>query len=168
MEIQLVPLAKDKESQFIADIQLAFQRGYEDKFGPTSAIILPEKDVRQSLEAVNAQAFWAVSNQKIVGGVVVNIDPYLQVNDLDLLFVKNGVQGKGIGQAIWLAIEQKFPCKKWETYTPYFEQRNIHFYVNVCGFQIVEYFNQFHPMPNVADDFIGDGNEGMFKLVKKY
>lgn len=31
MEIQLVPLAKDKESQFIADIQSAFQRGYEEK-----------------------------------------------------------------------------------------------------------------------------------------
>lgn len=32
----------------------------------------------------------------------------------------------------------------WETVTPYFEQRNIHFYVNRCGFQIVEFYNKYH------------------------
>jgi len=33
----------------------------------------------------------------------------------------------------------------WETHTPYFEKRNIHFYVNKCGFKIVEFFNPYHP-----------------------
>ena len=27
----------------------------------------------------------------------------------------------------------------------YFEKRNIHFYVNRCGFHIVEFFNSHHP-----------------------
>lgn len=35
--------------------------------------------------------------------------------------------------------------KIWETLTPYFETRNIHFYVNRCGFHIVEFFNERHP-----------------------
>ena len=33
--------------------------------------------------------------------------------------------------------------------TPYFDKRNIHFYVNVCGFHITEFFNEKHPMPDI-------------------
>lgn len=42
----------------------------------------------------------------------------------------------------------------WEVVTPYFEKRNIHFYVNKCGFQIVEFYHMKHPDPNAphADD----------------
>ncbi|ADD42351.1 hypothetical protein Snas_2674 [Stackebrandtia nassauensis DSM 44728] len=36
-------------------------------------------------------------------------------------------------------------------------QRNIHFYVNKCGFHIVEFFNEHHPdphdLPGAADRF---------------
>lgn len=32
----------------------------------------------------------------------------------------------------------------WELVTPCFEKRNIHFYVNKCGFHIVEFFNAHH------------------------
>lgn len=35
--------------------------------------------------------------------------------------------------------------REWELGTPYFEVRNIHFYVNKCGFHIVELFNEHHP-----------------------
>lgn len=84
-----------------------------------------------------------------------------------MLYVKSGTQGKGIGKAIWFAIEKLYPDTKiWETCTPYFEKRNIHFYVNVCGFYITEFFNEKHPMPDTPDDFIGDGNEGMFAFKK--
>lgn len=48
-----------------------------------------------------------------------------------------------------------------------FERRNIHFYVNVCGFHITKFFNENHPMPDMSDDFIGDGNEGLFQFEKK-
>ena len=53
----------------------------------------------------------------------------------------------------WLAVEALHPeTKVWETCTPYFEKRNIHFYVNKCGFQIdqfwCEYFQPNHPMPD--------------------
>ena len=40
-------------------------------------------------------------------------------------------------------IEEKYPeTKIWETCTPYFEKRNIHFYVNKCKFHIVEYIKE--------------------------
>ena len=47
------------------------------------------------------------------------------------------------------------------------DKRNIHFYVNVCGFYITEFFNENHPMPDTPDDFVGDGNEGMFEFKKQ-
>ena len=56
----------------------------------------------------------------------------------------------------------------WETCTPYFETRNIHFYVNRLGFHIVEFFNERHPgSSEPPEDFIGSGNEGMFKFRKE-
>lgn len=40
----------------------------------------------------------------------------------------------------------------WNTVTPCFEKRNIHFYVNRCGFHIVAYFNEYFNDPNAPDD----------------
>ena len=57
------------------------------------------------------------------------------------------------------------------TMTPYFEQRNIHFYVNRCGFHIVEFFNKFHPYPNEPEADVKEFDEqfpdGMFRFVKR-
>ena len=86
-------------------------------------------------------AYAAVEDDCIVGGAIVQINPETHHHHLDFLYVKHGVQSKGIGQAIWAAIEQLHPeTIIWETGTPYFEKRNIHFYVNKCGFHIVEYY----------------------------
>ena len=63
--------------------------------------------------------------------------------------------------------------KVWETCTPYFETRNIHFYVNKCGFHIVEFFNRYHPEhydPEMDDECDGEQdeeNDGMFRFEKK-
>lgn len=56
----------------------------------------------------------------------------------------------------------------WETCTPYFEKRNIHFYVNRCGFHIVEFFHSKHPDPNFPEDFSEWDAEGskMFRFEK--
>ena len=62
----------------------------------------------------------------------------------------------------------------WETCTPYFETRNIHFYVNRCGFHIVEFFNRFHPDPHDPEtgeenryDGEDEENDGMFRFEKR-
>ena len=59
-----------------------------------------------------------------------------------------------------------FKTKIWHTCTPYFDERNVHFYVNKCHFHIVEFFNKYHPDPNMSEDFIGDAGEGMFEFEK--
>ena len=152
---------------FKTDIQEAFQKGFEDVFGKCEETVLPEKDIDQSLNGKGAAAYKAMLNGETVGGAVVAIDAETQHNHLDLLYVKSGTQGKGIGKAIWFAIEKLYPDTKiWETCTPYFEKRNIHFYVNKCGFHIVKFINEKNPEPDIPEDFIGDGGEGMFVFEK--
>lgn len=168
MTFKLVKIEAEELGQYKSDMQEAFQKGFEEVFGKTNEIILPEKDIDQSLTAKGAAAYKAVWDGEYVGGVVVVIDENTQHNHLDLLFVKHGVQSKGVGKKIWFEIERMYPdTKVWETCTPYFEKRNIHFYVNVCGFHITEFFNEKHPMPDTPEDFIGDGNEGMFEFKKQ-
>ena len=78
-------------------------------------------------------------NDEILGGSIVTIDEETNNNILDFMFVKVGIQSKGIGQKIWKEIESLYPnTKTWETCTPYFDVRNIHFYVNKLKFHIVE------------------------------
>ena len=46
--------------------------------------------------------------------------------------------------------------------TPYFEKRNIHFYMNKCGFQIVEFFHKYHQLKfqgNEDNEDIGEVDE---------
>ena len=167
MNLELVLMSKNDIVEFKKNIQYSFQKGFEDVFGKCEETVLPEKDIDQSLNGKGAAAYKAVLNGETVGGAVVAIDTETLHNHLDLLYVKSGTQGKGIGKAIWFAIEKLYPDTKiWETCTPYFEKRNIHFYVNVCGFYITEFFTEKHPMPDTPDDFIGDGNEGMFAFKK--
>ena len=90
--------------------------------------------------------------------------------DLELLFVAPNVHSQGIGYAAWCAVEKMYPqVIIWETCTPYFEKRNIHFYVNRCGFHIVEFFNEKHRDPHeLYDSENGKGNDfdGMFRFEK--
>lgn len=168
MTFQLVCIEPKELTQYKADMQEAFQKGFEDAFGKTDAVILPEKDIDQSLNAEGSAVYKAVVDGEMVGGAVVIINESTQHNHLDLLFVKNGVQSNGTGKKIWFELERIYPnTKVWETCTPYFDKRNIHFYVNVCGFHITEFFNEKHPMPDTPDDFVGDGNEGMFAFKKQ-
>ena len=143
MTFQLVCIEPKELTQYKSDMQEAFQKGFEDAFGKTDAVILPEKDIDQSVNAEGSAVYKAVVDGEMVGGAVVIINESTQHNHLDLLFVKNGVQSKGIGKKIWFELERIYPnTKVWETCTPYFDKRNIHFYVNVCGFHITEFFNE--------------------------
>ncbi|MBQ6053504.1 MAG: hypothetical protein IJL30_09520 [Clostridia bacterium] len=86
------------------------------------------------------------------------------------------VHSKGVGTAAWREVERLYPdTVVWETCTPYFEKRNIHFYVNKLGFHIVEFFCEYHrdPLENERygpqDDEYPEDDEGpdeMFRFVK--
>ncbi len=83
------------------------------------------------------------------------------------------VGGKGIGYAAWREVERLYPdTEVWETCTPYFETRNIHFYVNKCGFHIVGFFNSHHADPHdpeTADENSSEREDdiGMFRFEKR-
>ena len=162
MGFKLIKMEEFDKPTFKKDIQEAFQKGFEDVYGPTEGIILPERDIEQSLNTSGAISYKAIVDNEMVGGAVVVINEETQHNELHLLYVKYGIQTKGIGKMIWDEIERLHPDTiVWETCTPCFEKRNIHFYVNKCKFHIVEYIRETN-----KEGFIGDGGDGMFTFQK--
>ena len=169
-EIKLVPLAADDRERFIRDNQEAFKYGATQEFGmrdnhfEEDEEIISRKTIEQSIDSANAEAYRIVLGNEKVGGVVIRVEE--DKGELELLFVSPKAHSKGIGYKAWCEVERRHPeVKVWETVTPYFEKRNIHFYVNRCGFHIVEFYNSHHPDPNDRDIMEDDG-DGMFRFQK--
>lgn len=170
--IELIPLEQSEREQFIKDNQEAFNYGALEEFGrrddhfEQDGEIISRETIETSIDG--GEAYRIMQDGKTVGGVVINVDG--ERGDLDLLFVSPHVHSKGIGYAAWCAVEKLHPeVKVWETVTPYFEKRNIHFYVNRCGFHIVEFFNSHHPDPNDTDTTEQTDEQfpdGMFRFEK--
>ena len=170
-DFSLTPLNDAELPEFKREMQRAFQLGYEAEFGPCDKPILPEEDIDQSLEAEGAVAYAARIDGVMAGGAVVKINCRTRHNELELLFVKAGTQSRGIGRRIWNSLERLYPdTAEWETFTPYFEKRNIHFYVNCCGFRIVEFFNPRHKLPLAEGEAPGnmapEAADYFFRFVK--
>lgn len=164
--MNLIKLKDEDLKEFKKLMQDAFQYGYELIYGKDKEQVLPDKDIDDNLKNNNSYAYEMIDNDEIVGGVIVTIDEKTNHNYLDFLFVRVGIQSKGIGQTIWKEIEKLYPnTKVWETCTPYFDKRNIHFYVNKLGFHIVEYFNEKHPDANRPLDCYEE-DDGMFRFEK--
>ena len=165
----LAPLEEEDRNQFILDNQEAFRYGAMEEFGLRDDHFEEDGEIisRQTIEASidGGTAYRIVQNGETVGGVVVKVEGTR--GDLDLLFVAPGFHSKGIGYAAWRAIERLYPeVEIWQTCTPYFEKRNIHFYVNRCGFHIVEFFNGKHPDPHDPEGGKGEDFDGMFRFEK--
>lgn len=161
--LTLAQLDRTDWDSFILRNQAAFREALEGEISADEEVI-SRADVLQSLEAKTAQAFQVYWEGQLAGGVVLQIDESKH-NSLDLLFIDGSFKGQGLGTKVWQAIEEAFPeTHVWETHTPYFEVRNIHFYVNKCGFQIVEFFNPAHPMDHTPDF---PSSELFFKFEKQ-
>lgn len=168
MNFSLEPIKNEDLITFKRDMQEAFQQGAANEYHNLDVEILPEKDIDESLSKKSAAAYKAIVDGKMSGGVIVVIDESTQHNHLDFLYVKYGIQSKGIGQKIWNEIERIYPnTKVWETVTPYFEKRNIHFYINRLGFHAVEFFNPHHKDLSVPDDMVGGDYFFRFEKVMK-
>ena len=159
---------KDELSKFKRDLQESFAVAVIETFGSVLDGPIPsDEDIDASFNTPGAVIYHILSNGKRVGGAVVVIDETTQYNSLHLLFVSKGEHSHGVGYKTWKAIEEKHPeTKIWETHTPYFEKRNIHFYVNKCGFKIVEYFNKNHPDPHMTEGEDLAGEEDFFRFEK--
>lgn len=172
-DITLVPLTPDDREQFISDNQEAFNYGALEEFGrrddhfEEGEQIISRKTIERSIDG--GEAYRIMQGGRPVGGLVLRVDG--ERGDLDLLFVSPKAHSKGIGYAAWCAVERLHPeVAVWETATPYFETRNIHFYVNRCGFHIVEFYNSHNPDPNepdVPERPDAEEFDGMFRFEKR-
>ena len=162
--MELIKLRDDDKYEFKKLMQEAFQYGYESVYGVDKEQVLPDKDIDDDLKKKNSFAYEMIDNGEIVGGVIVTINKNNH-NYLDFLFVKVGIQSKGIGKKIWEEIEKLYPeTKVWGTCTPYFDKRNIHFYVNKLKFKIVKYENEPESEEKRDEMFLDEG--GMFEFEK--
>lgn len=154
---------------FKRDLQAAFAVAVTEETGELPDGPIPsDADLDRAMAAPNAVVLHILHNDRRVGGAVVTINGDTHANSLDLLFIMVGNHGQGLGKAAWSAIETMFPdTQTWETVTPYFEKRNIHFYVNVCGFHIVEYYHDRNPDPHMPSPTGLPDNSDMFRFVKE-
>ncbi len=159
LNITLVPLEDADRNQFILDNQEAFKYGATEEFGmrddhfEEDGEIISRATIEHSIDGENAETYRIMCDDEIAGGLVLTINAKEKKGELELLFVNPKVHSKGIGLAAWQAVERMHPeIHQWETITPYFEKRNIHFYVNRCGFQIVEFWNKYHHGPAVPGE----------------
>lgn len=157
-QITLAPVLKEELTIFKEELQEAFMKGLQDSLfeaqKPTEMGLLPsDEDFEHSLTANESVVRQLVQNGERIGGVVLKINNDTQRNEVDFLYTKANAHGKGLGTKAWQTIEAAFPeTKVWELHTPYFEKRNIHFYVNKCGFHIVEFYHRGNPGPNVEGE----------------
>ena len=176
-KVTLVPLAVDDREQFILDNQWSFKHGAMIEFGERDdhvdfdGEIISRKTIEHCIDDPNNETYRIVVDGKNVGGVILKIDKETNYNHLEILFVSPDAHSRGIGYGAWLAVEALHPeTKVWETCTPYFEKRNIHFYVNKCGFQIdqfwCEYFKPDHAMPDDNEHAPDEGPDEMFRFLK--
>ena len=171
-KIRLEPLRPDDREQFILDNQEAFRYGALEEFGrrddhfEEDGEIISRETIETSIDG--GEAYRIMLDGRKVGGAVIRTGGGR--GELELLFVSPREHSRGIGRAAWRAVEKLHPeVRVWETVTPYFEKRNIHFYVNRCGFHIVEFFNSHHPDPDDAErsgTAEGQFPEGMFRFEK--
>ena len=136
LNVILLPLEQNDREQFITDNQRAFKFGAEEHFkntgerfeGEEGDEIISRKTIEDSIDAKNAETYRITLDGKKIGGAVLRIDKEHKKGELDLLFVNPEIHSKGAGYGAWLEIEKMHPeIEIWETVTPYFEKRNIHF-----------------------------------------
>ena len=172
--ISLVSITPDDKEQFILDNQRAFKYGAKESAGQSGKAergmrdecveegeeVISRKTIERSMNGEQAETYRIVCNGNVIGGLILQIDQQNAKGELEILFVNPEAHSKGIGQAAWKAVEAMHPeIRVWETITPYFEKRNIHFYVNRLGFHIVEFWNKHQHGPVVPEDTEEDWSE---------
>lgn len=170
VNIKLLEVEQSGLIEFKFALQDSFRVAVETDLGrPLEEPIPSDEDIEKSVNATGAVTYWIMADEQRVGGAVVVIDKMSGRNSLSFLFMATSQQSRGLGLKAWKAIEEEFPLTKvWETVTPYFEKRNIHFYVNRCGFKIVDFYNKYHPDPHQdSSQLHGEGDDDeMFRFEK--
>lgn len=111
----------------------------------------PSEEERKALEedffGENGAAFKILQNGRLIGGAFMNFTLESHRGELVLFGIEPAYQGRGVGQRVWRHIEEIYSdIEVWELLTPTAALINVAFYVNKCGFHIVEITkdNDFH------------------------
>ena len=170
--IYLEKLKEEHREKFILDNQYAFKYGsiteLKENELDTDGEIISRETINSSIDDVNCDTFRIMDDGKCVGGIIVTIRIYIYYFQNIMISFFINFHNKGYGQIAWNLIENSYPeTIVWETCTPYFEKRNIHFYVNRLKFHIVEYYNSKNPDPNMPNDYTDSEDfDGMFRFEK--
>lgn len=170
-------LASAKEIHYLKEkMQHSFSTAGKEYCGESDlGCCPPPEQLEDAYREPHSRVYKIMRGGFPVGGAVLKINEETHQNKADLFFIFKEYLNQGLGLDAWRAIEQTFPeTVIWELLTPYFEKRNIHFYVNKCGFHIVEYFNIYHPDPdmpllpqNAGEHTENFDDGGCFRFVKE-
>ncbi len=177
--VTLARLRPEDREQFIRDNQEAFNYGAMEEFGlrddhvEGDGQVISRETIEESIDGEGAEAWRILHEGKAAGGLILRLEPEKKRGELEILFTAPEKHGQGVGFGAWKAVEALHPeVEVWETCTPYFETRNIHFYINKCGFAAVEFFCPGHPDPHFpaefqGSDFGGEDRGMMFRFEKR-
>lgn len=169
MNIQLKKILPGEIPLFRKKMIESFTQGVLDRFGDIAAApIPPENEADEALKQNDCDVFIITAAGKAAGGAIIRRLPDHRCS-LDLFFIFKEFLNCKIGTAAWQMIEAHYPeTEVWETHTPYFERRNIHFYLNKCHFRIVEFFNEFHREEHdLTEEFRNINDSGFFRFEKR-
>lgn len=166
--IKLEIVSAEDTRPFMSMIFKAFEVAIIEGIGEMDeSVMLREELLMRYIEEPGMVVYKASIDKQVVGVAILRISPDSKRNVLELLCVDVEQHCRGIGLKIWQAIEARYPdTEVWETETPDFSKRNVHFYVNKCGFHIVEYYNKAHQSDYERECHAYD-KYGKFRFEKK-
>ena len=169
MNIGLRKLEPHESDLFRREMKSSFLQSISERFGAHDAApIPPENEVDEALKDADYDIFIIIADGLPAGGTIIKKEDNGKYS-LELFFVFKAFINKKIGSAAWQIIEKHYSdAKIWETHTPYFDRRNIHFYVNKCGFKITEFYCEYHREEhNLTKDFKDINTSGFFRFEKR-
>lgn len=159
----------EEVAYFQREMDASFQHGVREALGEGIEAPIPPRDSIKDVFGREGFDVWVVMVDGVAVGASIIQSKATNVYELDLLFIFVGEQGKGYGQATWEKLEALYSnAQLWVTHTPYFDRRNIHFYVNHCGFHVVTFYNAFyHPNEGLVEAFSDARFAGFFRFEKR-
>ncbi len=172
--VTLAPLTDADRELFILENQKAFRYGAMEEFGllddhtDGDGEIISRETIEKCIDDCSNETYLIMYDGRAVGGVILKIDGITHRNHLEILFTFPEEHSRGIGYGAWCEVEKLHPeTEVWETCTPYFDKRNLHFYINKCGFSAVEFFCAANADPNSPDTEPDEGPDEMFRFEKR-
>lgn len=157
--IELIPVKYDEKEKFKKNAMTSFFKGLSDNFpannNPLSLAPIPTlEEYDEWLYTKSNDIYWIYFQDVNVGGVILDINTKTNKNVVEILYINADMQGEGIGSKIWSEIECQYPNTKiWILITPYFEKRNISFYLKKCDFVITDIFKRSCYVDGMNKDF---------------